>query len=160
MRNHLWYETGQMIPLGLCDSGLSDEERDEIAKAILGQPREVIKPGKPKFPDMVWPGVRPSVAHFVTPDSWLVFDLLELTGEWLSVPCKFWPNFGEYSKLEEFCHNLPTVNDSAERGCHLITQFMNQVHSEEARKDLVQCAQYWRKFMKSDLSKESLKGYF
>ena len=158
MRNHLWYETGQMIPLSLCDSGLSDDEREKLGKAILSQPREAIKLGKPKFPDMVWPGVRPSVAHFVTPDSWLLFDLLELTGEWLSVPCKFWPNFGEYSKLEEFCHNLPTVNDSAERGCHLITQFMNQVHSEEARQDLLQCVEHWRRIIEPDLSKKSLNN--
>ena len=147
-----------MIPLSLCDSGLSDDEREKLGKAILSQPREAIKLGKPKFPDMVWPGVRPSVAHFVTPDSWLLFDLLELTGEWLSVPCKFWPNFGEYRKLEEFCHNLPTVNDSAERGCHLITQFMNQVHSEEARQDLLQCVEHWRRIIEPDLSKKSLNN--
>ena len=49
-------------------------------------------------------------------------------------------------------------NSSAERGCHLITEFMNQVHSEDARQDLVQCVQYWRSMIQSDLSKESLKN--
>ena len=48
--------------------------------------------------------------------------------------------------------------DSAERGCHFITEFMNQVHSEDARQDLVQCVQYWRSMIQSDLSKESLKN--
>ena len=48
MRNHLWYETGQMIPLSLCDSGLSDDEREKLGKAILSQPREAIKLGKTK----------------------------------------------------------------------------------------------------------------
>ena len=66
-------------------------------------------PGKPKFPDMVWPDARPSVAYFVTKDSWLIFDLLELSGEFMSVPCQFWSNFGEYRKLEEFCLNIPTL---------------------------------------------------
>ena len=131
MRNHLWYLTGQMIPLALCDSGLSSDEREELAREILKQPREEVKPGKAKFPVMVWSDTRPSLAYFVTPDSWLIFQLLDLNGEWLAVPCSFWSNFAEYRKLEEFCLSMP--NDSAERGCHLITEFMNQVHSEDAR---------------------------
>ena len=158
MRNHLWYLTGQMVPLGLCDTSLGDDEREELAKAILSHPRQNIELGRPKVPDMMWPGVRPSLAYFVTANSWLVFDLLQLTGEFLSVPCSYWPNFGEYKKLEEFCLNLPSVNDSAERGCHLITEFMNQVHSDEARQDLIQCVQYWRKLIKPDFYKKSLKN--
>ena len=69
MRNHLWYLTGQMIPLALCDSGLSNNEREELGKAILSQPQEEVKPGKPKFPVMVWSDTRSSLAYFVTPDS-------------------------------------------------------------------------------------------
>ena len=157
MRNHLWYLTGQMTPLALCDSGLTSDEREELAREILKQPREEVKPGKPKFPVMVWSDTRPSLAYFVTPDSWLIFQLLDLSGEWLVVPCHLWSNFAEYRKLEEFCLGMPCTNDSAERGCHLITEFMNQVHSEDARQDLVQCVQYWRSMIKSDLSKESLK---
>ena len=144
-----------MITVALCDSGLCDEEREQLAKAIQSQPRGEVMPGKPKFPDMVWPDARPSVAYFVTKDSWLIFDLLELSGEFMSVPCQFWSNFGEYRKLEEFCLNIPTLNDSAERGCHMITEYMNKVHSEEARQDLLQCVQFWRSIM-PDLSKESL----
>ena len=90
--------------------------------------------------------------------SYHIYNILQLTGEFLSVPCSYWPNFGEYKKLEEFCLNLPSVNDSAERGCHLITEFMNQVHSDEARQDLVQCVQYWRKLIKPDFYKKSLKN--
>ena len=53
MRNHLWYLTGQMTPLALCDSGLTSDEREELAREILKQPREEVKPGRPKFPVMV-----------------------------------------------------------------------------------------------------------
>ena len=158
MRNHLWYVTAQMIPVALVDSGLSDDEREQLAKAIQSQPRGEVKPGKPTFPDMVWSDTRPTLDVFVTKDSWLLFDLLQLSGEFMSVPCQYWSSFGEYRKLEEFCTNIPTLNDSAERGCHLITEYMNKVRSEEARQDLLQCVQFWRSLV-PDLSKESLAKF-
>ena len=43
-----------MTTLALCDSGLSSDEKEELAREILKQPREEVKPGKPKFPVMVW----------------------------------------------------------------------------------------------------------
>ena len=155
----MWYLTGQLIPLALCDTELSDSEREELAQAILSQPREEVKPGKPKFPDMIWPDERPRLAYFVTADSWLMFDLLQLSGEWLSVPCSYWDNFAEYRKFRDFCLSMPCTNDSAERGCHLITEYMNKVCSEDARQDLVQCVQHWRSMINSDLSKLDLDKF-
>ena len=71
MRNHLWYLTGQMTPLALCDSGLSSGEIEELVREILKQPREEVKSGKPKFPVMIWSDTRPRLAYFMTPVSLL-----------------------------------------------------------------------------------------
>lgn len=147
-----------LIPVALFDVGLDESEREALALAIKAQSGETIKLGKPVFPLMTWPGgLRPSMDTFVTKESWLIFDLLQLTGDWLSVPCKFWPNFSEYLQMSEFCKNIPMINDSAERGCHLITKFMDGVKDKEARQDLIQCIQHYRSIMQGNLTKKSLE---
>ena len=146
-----------MIPVALCDDELPAEEREELARTICDTPRKPVKLGKPTFPVMTWPGDRPSEAYFVTNESWLIFDILELPGDWLKVPSMYWDNMSEYNKLKSFCNNLPSLNDCAERGVHLITQFIDQVQDEEGRQDLLQCVQHWRKNV-GDLSKKELEN--
>ena len=105
-----------MTTLALCDSGLSSDEKEELAREILKQPREEVKPGKAKFPVMVWSDTRPSLAYFVTPDSWLIFQLLDLNGEWLAVPCSFWSNFALLSteNWKNFVSVCPMTQQNAD----------------------------------------------
>ena len=117
--------------------------------------------GKPEFPDLTFfmvPNPQPpSLASMVTVHSWAIFNRLGLKGpnDWLLAPSSLWYLFTEYCKLEDFVRNLTVVNDIAERGCHLMTEFVNWVRSEEARKALVLSVEYHRRktpsFRKSDL---------
>ena len=59
--------------------------------------------------------------------------------------------------MNTFVQNLPVINDSAERGMALIKSFIDKVHSEEDRQDLIQVIQNYRQKLK-DLSKETLKN--
>ena len=59
-------------------------------------------------------------------------------------------------KLEEFVRKLTIVNDLAERGCHLATNFINRVESEEQREALFQVVEEFRGRVK-DINKSSLK---
>ena len=120
VRRHYWYLTGQMVPLALCDKGLANEEREELAKQIHSMPRSQVKSGRPEFPKLDWSGdelVRPRIASLVTTDSWLIFQLLGLASsqDWLLAPCTVWHLIPSYQKLEEFATNLPVINDLAER---------------------------------------------
>ena len=53
---------------------------------------------------------------FVNNDSWLVFDMLGLTGseDWLTIPARLWKNFNEFRILKEFAENSSVCNDVAE----------------------------------------------
>ena len=85
----------------------------------------------------------------VTPDSWLVFQLLGLEGsqDWLQTPASLWKLFAEYRKLEEFSSNLPVCNDIAERGIHLMTDFIKHCESEDQRQALFQCVEFHRELV-------------
>ena len=59
---------------------------------------------------------------------WLLFDLLGLQDcqEWLQTPVKMWDLFSDYRKFKEYVINVSVVNDLAERGIHLITEFASK----------------------------------
>ena len=96
---------------------------------------------------------RPRLGSLVNPSSWLIFELLGLSGpqDWLQLPCHMWTWFGEYRKFVEFANNLAVTNDLAERGCHLITEFINKTANEDQR----QVVEY-HKSLVPDLPKKNL----
>ena len=98
------------------------------------------------------------MSAFVSSDSWLVFDLLDLTGsqDWLTIPPSLWSNFQEFRKLKEFSENISVCNDIAERGVSLITSFINKTESEEQRQALLQVVEHHRA-MVTDTKKSTLK---
>ena len=135
-----------------------------LGKTIHRQPRELIKTGRPNFPILEWKGKekgeeirRPKLNTLVTPNSWLVFQLLGLEDkqDWLQTPCSMWNLFADYNKLEDFASNLPVVNDLAERGVAMISQFVNNVEDEEGRQALLQLVEYHRSLV-PDCNKASL----
>ena len=69
----------------------------------------------------VWPDgqPRPSLAKFVTKDSWLMLSLLDLMEdpkdvEWLSQDVKLWRGPG-HDRFVQFVRGVDVVNDSSER---------------------------------------------
>ena len=99
------------------------------------------------------------MAALVTSDSWLVFLLLGFDGpqDWLQAPASFWHLFEEFRKLEEFANNISVVNDIAERGIHLMSDYISHCESEEQRQALFQCVEYHRALV-PDTTKKSLKN--
>ena len=90
IRRHQWYTTPQLVTLALADTGLEDEEREELAKVIHSMPRTVISSGRPEYPVLDWRGevlTRPRVATLATSDSWLIFQMLKLEGSQVRVEC-------------------------------------------------------------------------
>ena len=122
-------------------------------------PREKIELGRGEFPTLSWPGERPSLEEFVDKGSWLIFDLcgIEGTPEWLKIPSQLWPEFEDFRKMNTYVKNLSVINDSAERGMALIKSFIDKVHNEEDKQDLIQLIQNFRQKV-TDLSKDSLKN--
>ena len=93
----------------------------------------------------------------VTSSSWLIFDILSLTGpqDWLQLSSNMWTMFTEYRKIAEFANNLPVTNDLAERGINLITEYINKSEDEDQRQALLQVVEYHRNLV-PDLTKKNL----
>ena len=156
---HLWYLTPQLITLALTDAGLEDTVREGMAKALHSQERVQIKTGKPVFPVLNHGAtmVRGDMAGLVGPESWLVFDLLQLAGDqdWLLASASTWHLSRNYKQLQIFTENLTAINNLAERGIHLATDYIKRVESEEQRQALFQVVEEFRSRVK-DTSKASL----
>ena len=89
----------------LADAGLSDSQREEMAKKLHSLERNKIEGGKPEFPhiDLIGEEIKiPDMSNFVGNNSWLVFDMLGLTGsqDWLTIPARLWENFNEFIILK------------------------------------------------------------
>ena len=85
----------------------------------------------------------------MSPESWLIFELLGLDGsqDWLLTPSNLWYLFKDFRDLEEFASNLKVCNDVAERGIHLMTDFIGQCENEDQRQALFQCVEFHREMV-------------
>jgi hypothetical protein len=160
---HMWYMAAQLVSLALTDKDLEEDSKEKMARALHSQERTKIETGKPTFPVLChgFTVTRKDMASLVTSDSWLVFDLLGLTGpqDWLLSPVSSWHKVSDFLVLHEFSQNLVVVNDLAERGIHLATEFVNRVQSEEQRNALFQVVEDFRSRVdfRKDTVKSSLK---
>ena len=105
----------------LADDDCPEEERKLVAETLASTPRpENFEPGKPDLPSDFWPdsGVRPHLAEFVGPNSWLIPHILGLGPEqmeWLLLEVSQWPLLRSFRKFDSFVKRLTIVNDPAER---------------------------------------------
>jgi hypothetical protein len=70
------------VVFALADPGLSDQQKERMAKKLHSLERSMIQKGKPKFPVIVFTGEEiklPDMVAFLSSDSWLVFDMLDFT---------------------------------------------------------------------------------
>ena len=109
--HHLWYLIPQLVLLALADPDLPDNEKEKMAAKLHSLERTEVSSGKPEFPFIDWSGeeiVTPDMSSFVTSASWLIFDLLGLSGsqDWLTIPANLWHNFIEFRELKEFAENI------------------------------------------------------
>ena len=153
--------TSQLIVFALVDPKLPEVQRERIARKLHSIKREKVVGGKPKFPYVDLSGDHlelPDMSEFVSQSSWLLFDILQLSGkqDWLKISPSLSDQFEEFQKLKEFVLNLPVCNDVAERGVALISGFINSVESEGQREALLQVVEYHRNLVK-DTNKSSLK---
>ena len=80
---HLWYVTPQLIVFSFVDPQIPSTERESMAKELFKIKRlDRVNTGKPTFPVIAWPETQslPNLVSLLTSESWLLFDLLGMTG--------------------------------------------------------------------------------
>jgi len=71
--------------------------------------------------------------------TWLLFSILGLDHpEWLQLSVSEWDQNPDYCKVRQFVSNVQVINDIAERGIKLITDFIGHCHDESQRQALLQ----------------------
>ena len=77
--------------------------------------------------------------------------------EWLQTPASMWEKFSDFRKFKDFALNVSVVNDLAERGMHLITEFASMCSNKEGRQALLPLVEQHRQQF-PDFSKKTLSG--
>jgi len=152
-QRHLWYLTAEMVPLALFSNKVPQEEKRALGDRLLTvKPPEVIHTpcdrfgtgfGKPKFPT----GINRStmLADLVSQDSWFTLQILEIDHEFLAEDVGSRSNFAAYQASVVNVDAMNVVNDCAERGVKLSSDFLAAAKTEEHYQNVLQVVEQDRK---------------
>ena len=94
MANHRWYLTQAVILFALFSSSISNEAKHNIAlKLLAAEGPESFRNGKPLFPDIT---ADTMLEDLVGPASFFLFDVLNMSADWLRQPVDMWHYSEDY----------------------------------------------------------------
>ena len=143
---HLWYLNGEMLPLCCFSENVDDELKDSIASSMLkylsaegpGYVRtEGDGFGKPSMPE-VDDASDLTLTAFVGPGCSLFFKALNIDHSFLESPASEWGDLSSYVHGKSVINSLSVVNDAAERGVRLASDFLATAKKEEAYQNILQ----------------------
>ena len=148
---HLWYLTQELVPLTLFCRSVDDTVKEAIVKKLQGCQRNPnlihrfgFSWGKPSFPDLSNETAL-TMASFIGEDSWKFFDIVKVDTAFLELPVSDWCNDADYLRAKEVIDSLSVVNDAAERGVKLSSDFLCTTTSEEMYANVLQVVEDCRK---------------
>ena len=98
--------------------------------------------GKPSFPEST---ESYDIADYVTPQSIVFFTTMGLDVEFLYDTVDEWDNSPSYEAAKAAVKSLPVVNDGAERGVKITSEFLESARKEETFQTRHQVAENDRK---------------
>ena len=75
-----------------------------------------------------------SLADFIGPESHTLFKTLKTSAEWLSKPVEQWSSDPDFQIAENFVRSVKVVNDPAERGVKLISDFATKITTDHTQR--------------------------
>jgi hypothetical protein len=123
INNHRWYLTQEIVPFTLFSSSsmATTEIKKELAAKILATPvPESFRFGRPIFPDL---SGNKHLADLIGAESHTLFGALNISNNWLKLPVEQWHTDADFCTAETFVRSVKVVNDAAERGVKLMTDF-------------------------------------
>ena len=149
---YLWYLTGEMLPLALFSTKVPAEERRALADAILDhkpddlpmqapQQRFGTGFGKPKFP-VLSPTTR--LADLANPDCWFGMHQLNIDPAFLSLNVEDWATSASFQAGVVNVRAINVVNDCAERGVKLTSDFVAAAKGEQHLQNVLQAVEHDR----------------
>lgn len=153
-KRHLWYLTTEMIPLALWSDKVPADERRALADRLLAVKSDnaLITPqhrfgtgfGKPRFPtDTIT--MSTTLADLVGPDSWFIFYNLQLDSEFLMHDVAHWAYLASFNGSLINLNSINVVNDCAERGVKLSSDFLASSKREGHYQNVLQVVEQDRR---------------
>ena len=165
MKRHTWYLDETLVPFAFADHEVPEIEKAAMAKKLFSLPvpdtfqhtdRTDIMDQLDFANDKL-----PSLEILIGQNSWFIFKLLNIIGEddktWLNCPPSFWKYVDQFKIFSDFVSKVQVVNDSSERAVKLVSDYINHVHKEDDRQELLVAIQRRRDQVKGATSKSALQ---
>ena len=141
--NHTWYMTEELILLSLFSDKVTLEEKEKMVeklkcfKRVNGfQNRHGTGFGKPVLPQIKENKL--NLSEYVGASSWYFFTMLGIETEFLNLPVDEWKAAPSYILACDIIKNIRTVNDMAERGVKLASDFISAAKIESRYQNVLQ----------------------
>ena len=163
-RNHLWYLIEELVPLSLFSNEITYDNKAKIIEAMKYfksypkfQSRHGTGYGKPTFPKLR--DIKNiSLQSFVGPDSHQFFSLLRISETFFIVKVEHWDNLEEYIKAQKIVSSLKIVNDAAERGVKLGSDFLGTAKIEDRYQNTLQVVENERNYLPNQRKRKKVSS--
>ena len=161
LSSHQWYLTEEIVAFSFFSqhSSLTNEIRESMALRLLSiVPPQKYRRGVPLFKRNI--DKHSQLLDFIGPETWFIFETLKLDTAWLYDLPELWPTYDSFVKGQKFAAYVKVVNDVAERGVKLYSDYAAILTDNEVqRESLLQVVEKHRKqfadFKKSTLAHSS-----
>ena len=131
---------------------VSDDTKARMAARILSLEKPEARLDLPEYPTVT---AGSEVWDFVQPNSWDFFTILRIEVDWLTWPLDKWEESEDYRKVRQFVTTVKVVNDAAERGIKLASDYVQSLTKDsEVRQKIFQTVE-WHRREKADISKST-----
>lgn len=141
--NHLYYLSEEHIALAFFDSAVSIEEK---RKMVIALQKEEPLTRRLKIDDLELESTfkTKNLSDFVSINTMKFFDRFDITTDFLTTDPSKWEGKEDFKQGVKTCEAIQVVNDSAERGVKLFSDY-NQILSmdEEEKQFIVKVVQYY-----------------
>ena len=93
-----------------------------------------IKSGYPAFPKL---SDKTELWDLVTSDSWQMFDILQMSPDWLALPPAEWDTNPDYIEFGNFVKSVKVTNDCVERGLKLATDYSKSLTKDSQERSKI-----------------------
>ena len=112
-----------------------------------------IKSGYPAFPKL---SDKTELWDLVTSDYWQMFDILQMSPDWLALPPAEWDTNPDYIEFRNFVKTLKVTNDCAERGVKVATDYSKSLTKDSQERSKIYKVVEEKRRAKSDAKKNTL----
>ena len=145
LQRHAWYMSPEWAASAIFSNKMGVKEKREVVEKLLSVANTPILRlrdskstyGKPQFPSIVGEEEL-HVVDFINTDSWFLFRVMRLDTTFLATPVESWEDQPSYRKARRTVNNMEVVNDAAERGVRLASDYLSRTQIGEKYQNVLQ----------------------